>query len=109
MISSDVIRGYTDTMVLYLLWHEDSYGYRISKDIRLLSDDRYSLKETTLYSTFSRLERNGYITAYSGDETHGKQRTYYRITKEGRVYYTEKCREWALVQAVVKNFIMEEK
>lgn len=29
-ISSDVIRGYNDTMILYLLWEKPSYGYEIS-------------------------------------------------------------------------------
>ena len=32
-ISSDVIRGYNDTMILYLLWDEPSYGYEISKPL----------------------------------------------------------------------------
>ena len=35
-ISSDVIRGYNDTMILYLLWKEPSYGYEISKQIKAM-------------------------------------------------------------------------
>ena len=63
-ISSDVIRGYNDTMILYLLLNHDSYGYEISKEIRRISEDKYVIKETTLYSAFSRMEKNGYITSY---------------------------------------------
>jgi PadR family transcriptional regulator PadR len=33
-ISSDVIRGYNDTMILYILLKEPSYGYEISKQIK---------------------------------------------------------------------------
>ena len=62
-ISSDVIRGYNDTMILYLLLDHDSYGYEISKEIRRISEDKYVIKETTLYSAFNRMERNGYITS----------------------------------------------
>ena len=40
-ISSDVIRGYNDTMILYLLLDEPSYGYEISKRIKQLSNDKY--------------------------------------------------------------------
>lgn len=36
-ISSDVIRGYNDTMILYLLLDAPSYGYAISKQIKDLS------------------------------------------------------------------------
>ncbi|MBP5608900.1 MAG: helix-turn-helix transcriptional regulator, partial [Lachnospiraceae bacterium] len=63
-ISSDVIRGYNDTMILYILKQEPSYGYEISKRIRSISEDKYIIKETTLYSAFSRMEKNGYIESY---------------------------------------------
>jgi DNA-binding PadR family transcriptional regulator len=56
MISSDVIRGYTISMILYLLLDQASYGYEISGNIRNLTADRYIMKETTLYSAFTRLE-----------------------------------------------------
>lgn len=52
MISSDIIRGYNDTMILYCLPEEESYGYEISKNIKNLSDGKYIMKETTLYSAF---------------------------------------------------------
>jgi hypothetical protein len=67
MISSDVIRGYNDTMILFLLLEEPSYGYEISRKIREISEGRYVIKETTLYSAFSRLEKNGYIESFYRD------------------------------------------
>jgi PadR family transcriptional regulator PadR len=66
MISSDIIRGYIDTMILYLLLNEPSYGYEISKKIKELTDEKYIMKETTLYSAFKRMEANGYIESYMG-------------------------------------------
>lgn len=104
MISSDVIRGYNDTIVLFLLLNNDSYGYEISKHIREITEERYIMKETTLYSTFARLEKNGYILSYSGDETKGKKRTYYHITEEGQACYKEKCEEWRLTKEVINLF-----
>ena len=103
-ISSDVIRGYNDTMILYLLLDHDSYGYEISKEIRRISEDKYVIKETTLYSAFNRMERNGYITSYV-DQSTGKRRTYYQITELGRNYYKEKCEEWNLTREVISRFI----
>lgn len=105
-ISSDVIRGYNDTMILYLLWEKPSYGYEISKQIKTLSNEKYVIKETTLYSAFTRMEKNGYIESFSEQSTDtGKRRTYYRITEAGRAYYREKCDEWMLTQEVVEKFI----
>ncbi len=105
-ISSDVIRGYTDTMILFLLLENPSYGYELSKQIRELTLEKYIIKETTLYSAFSRMQKNGYIEAFSyeADESR-KRRTYYRITEAGKNYYQEKCREWTLTKEVVEHFI----
>lgn len=105
MISSDVIRGYNDTIILYLLKQEPSYGYEISKQIRQISEEKYVIKETTLYSAFTRMEKNGYIESFFGNETGEKRRTYYRITEEGLQYYQEKCEEWAVTKEVIDKFV----
>ena len=105
-ISSDIIRGYNDTMILYLLWDAPSYGYEISKRINSLTDEKY---ETTLYSAFTRLEKNGFVETFSENVTmNGKRRTYYRITEQGRQYYREKCAEWTLTKEVVEKFIKQD-
>ncbi len=104
-ISSDVIRGYNDTMILYLLLKEPSYGYEISRQIRLMSRDKYIIKETTLYSAFARMEKNGFVRSYSENAENGKRRTYYCITDEGRQYYRDKCEEWTLTKEVIEHFI----
>jgi PadR family transcriptional regulator PadR len=109
LISSDVIRGYNDTIILYLLLDNDSYGYEISKQIKELSGEKYIIKETTLYSAFNRLEKNGYIESYFKDETFGKRRTYYKITEVGINYYKEKCIEWEITKEVINQFIKEVK
>jgi PadR family transcriptional regulator PadR len=106
LISSDVIRGYNDTIILYLLQQNPSYGYEISKQIRTISEEKYIIKETTLYSAFTRMEKNGYIESFSGNETNGKRRTYYRVTPEGMVYYKEKCKEWEVTKEVIDKFIV---
>lgn len=107
-ISSDVMRGYNDTIILFFLLKEPSYGYEISKQIRQISEDKYIIKETTLYSAFTRMEKNGYIESYSDDNNQQrKRRTYYRITDAGRQYYKDKCEEWKVTQEVVTKFISE--
>ncbi len=107
LISSDVIRGYNDTIILYLLLENDSYGYEISKKIKQLSNGKYIIKETTLYSAFNRLQKKGYIESFYKDETFGKRRTYYRITEAGVNYYYEKCQEWEVTKEVINRFIKE--
>lgn len=70
-ITSDILRGHTETIILSLLLKQDSYGYKINKEILARTDRRYELKEATLYSAFKRLEQAGCIRTYWGDETTG--------------------------------------
>ena len=83
----------------------DSYGYEISKQIKNLSEEKYVIKETTLYSAFTRMQKNGYIESYSAEGDSGKRRTYYRITDSGKQYYKDKCEEWNLTKEVIEHFI----
>lgn len=101
------MRGYNDTLVLSLLVNQDSYGYEISQRITEMTGGTYSIKETTLYSTFTRLEKQGYISSYEGTVTQGRRRMYYTITQEGRVYYKEKCEEWGQIKDVIDIFTKE--
>lgn len=104
MIGSDVIRGYSDTILLSLLAEGDSYGYELSRNIRERSGGAYVMKETTLYSAFARLEKNGFIAAYQGVESRGRPRTYYTITGRGREYLAEKLAEWRETRALMDRF-----
>lgn len=107
-IGSDVIRGYIDLMILRVLWDGDSYGYEISRKITEISGGRYTMKETTLYSAFSRLEKLAVLRSYPGSYSGGRERTYYALTGEGRQYYRQKRGEWALTKALIEQFILEE-
>lgn len=106
-ISSDVIRGYNDTIILYLLLDKPSYGYEISKQIRDMSNGKYVIKETTLYSAFTRMGKNGFIESFYRNAENGKRRTYYQITDQGREYYRMKCEEWKLTKEVIESFISQ--
>ena len=92
-------------MILFLLLKDPSYGYEISKQIRELTEEKYIMKETTLYSAFTRLEKGDYVESFYGSETSGKRRSYYRITTKGQQYYFEKCEEWKLTKEVIQKFI----
>lgn len=93
-IASDLIRGHTDTIILANLTREDSYGYKINKDIQIKTENQYELKEATLYTAFRRLEAAGYISSYWGNENTGARRRYYTITPEGRSAYQRMKKEW---------------
>ena len=75
-ITSDLLRGHTETIILKLLIEKDSYGYEINKSIQEKTNNLFELKEATLYSAFRRLETAGLIASYWGDEATGARRRY---------------------------------
>lgn len=104
-ISSDLLRGHTDTIVLGILVESDSYGYEIYKKIIEKSEGKYELKEATLYSSFRRLEQDKYIESYWGDETQGGRRKYYKITSSGKSLYETNKEEWEFAKKMIDKLL----
>ncbi len=102
-ITSDIIRGHTDTIILKHLIEKDSYGYEINKSIQKKTDNQYEHKEATLYTAFRRLERQGIISSYWGDKTTGARRRYYSITKLGREFYKKNKEDWEDAKKLLIN------
>lgn len=108
LIISDVIRGYTDSIILAQLNRKDSYGYEINKVIQSITEGEFELKEATLYTAFRRLEAGGYIVSYWGDEQTGARRRYYTITEEGRALYQENSSDWTRAKSMIDRLLMRE-
>lgn len=104
-VSSDLLRGHTDTIVLGILMEGDSYGYEIYKKIIEKSEGEYELKEATLYSSFRRLEQDGNINSYWGDETQGGRRKYYKITPLGENVYNLNKRDWEYAKKIIDKLL----
>jgi PadR family transcriptional regulator, regulatory protein PadR len=100
-ISSDLLRGHTDTIILKLLMSGDKYGYEISKLIDSNSSGQYELKESTMFSSLKRMENDGYITSYWGNETQGGRRKYYKIGENGKKIYSENKIKWEYAKRIL--------
>lgn len=104
-LSSDLLRGHTDTIILRLLTESDKYGYEITKRIFQDSGETYELKEATMYSSLKRLEADGNIIAYWGDESSGGRRKYYRITERGKKTYASNKQSWESAKQTLEHLL----
>ncbi|MGL5313663.1 MAG: PadR family transcriptional regulator [Peptostreptococcaceae bacterium] len=104
-ITSDLIRGHTDTIILSRLIQGDSYGYEINKYIKIKTNNEYELKEATLYSTFRRLEEGGMIISYWGNENKGARRRYYSITDKGKETLEIQKKDWKKTKELIDSLI----
>lgn len=105
LVMSDIIRGYTDTIILAQLIKKDSYGYEINKVIQMITSGEFELKEATLYTTFRRLETGGQIMSYWGDENTGARRRYYAITDMGKNLYRENVQDWQKAKTMIDTLL----
>ncbi len=104
-MTSDLLRGHTDTIILGLLSEGDKYGYEITKLVHEKSARAYELKEATMYSSLKRLENDGHITAYWGDETQGGRRKYYSLTPTGHMIYESNKRNWDYAKQILDHLL----
>ena len=106
-ISSDLIRGHINTIILRTLYDGDKYGYEIINEIEAKSKGQYTLKQPTLYSALKRLETQDFVTSYWGGVSNGGRRKYFQLTDKGRIVAEHNLAEWEYSRTVIDNLISE--
>ena len=95
-------RGILDVCVLAAIKNEDSYGYKIIKDLKPYIE----MSESTLYTILKRLESANMLTVRTAEHD-GRLRKYYRITEEGSRRINSFKSEWKEIISIY-NFIVRE-
>ena len=95
-------RGLLDVCVLTAIKGEDSYGYKIIKDLKPYME----MSESTLYTILKRLETAGMMTVRTA-EHNSRLRKYYHITKAGLGRIEDFKDEWREVM-LMYQFITKE-
>ena len=95
-------RGVLDVCVLAAIKNEDSYGYKIIKDLKPILE----LSESTLYTILKRLEE-GKMLIVRSVEFEGRLRKYYHITDAGLKRIEDFKNEWKEMMGIY-SFITEE-
>ena len=96
-------RGLLDVCVLAAIKDEESYGYKIIKDVRPYVE----LSESTLYTILKRLEMANMLTAHTVEHD-GRLRKYYRITRDGLKRIEEFKEEWREITSIYRFIAKEE-
>ena len=95
-------RGLLDVCVLAAIEKEDSYGYKIIKDVKPYLD----LSESTLYTILKRLEAAGMLTVRSAEHS-GRLRKYYHITAAGKQRIEDFKEDWKKILSI-HQFVTKE-
>lgn len=105
-MNAEILRGFTDAIILNIISKEDSYGYKISKTIKDLTHNIMDIKEATIYLAFKRMQKDEYITSYWSDNPNGARRKYYKITKKGQKFLAQKIEEWKVNRNILNILLL---
>ncbi len=96
-------RGLLEVCVLAAIKKQDSYGYRIIKEIKPYLE----ISESTLYPILRRLESAKLLTVRTA-EHQGRLRKYYRITPLGQKRLEAFREEWREILSIYQFIAREE-
>ena len=97
-----LMRGLLDVCVLAAIKSEDSYGYKIIKDMKPFVE----LSESTLYTILKRLESAKMLTVHTAEHG-GRLRKYYHITSAGIARIEEFKGDWEEILSIYR-FVTKE-
>ncbi|MDP4152302.1 MAG: helix-turn-helix transcriptional regulator [Bacillota bacterium] len=106
---SNSIKGNMSLILLSALLEGDKYGYEITKEISLLTNDEVQLKEGSLYPALHKLEKDGLVESYWSQQEQGRPgRKYYRITQKGEKTVEEERKKWKTFMGTMGRIIYGE-
>lgn len=106
-VNTELLRSRVDTFILNSLNEQDGYGYDILNYIYTKTQGHYEMKQSSIYSVLKRLEKQGYIKSYLGEESKGGQRRYYSLTAEGRAFLDAEQQQWAYTRTLLDNLVTQ--
>lgn len=90
-----------DAMVLSIVQREETYGYKITQDIR----DAIDVSESTLYPVLRRLQKGECLETYDM-EYMGRNRRYYKVTSKGNELLEVYRDDWYDYKAKVEKILI---
>ena len=93
-LSSDMLKGTLDMMILRTLSTGDAHGHTIAKVIERTSEDVLEVEQGSLYPALHRLEDRGWVSSHWGLSENNRKAKFYRLTARGRKQLTLETSRW---------------
>lgn len=104
-LNGDSLRGHTDMILLSIIDGKDSYGYEINRKIEEITNCSFVFTEATLYTSFKRLVKLGYLNTYWLESESKKKRKYYSITIQGKSILKKHINDWKLTKETIDKIV----
>jgi PadR family transcriptional regulator PadR len=103
-LSSDMLKGTLDMMILRTLGSGDAHGHTIAKVIERTSEDVLEVEQGSLYPALHRLERRGWVVSkWETAPKRNREFKYYRLTEKGRKQLLVEESQWKQMAEAVSR------
>lgn len=103
-ISSDLIRGHIDTIILHSLLDGDKFAQQITDYVDIKSDGEYKINQATLYSCLKRLESSKLVESYWHDYEDGR-RKFFKISDSGKKAVDANLSSWTYSRMIIDKLM----
>ncbi len=103
-LDNDFIKAHINDFILSTLISGEKYGYEIANAIRKRTNNKFELKQPTMYAALQRLEKNGFIRSIWKDSDIGGKRHYYFLSEKGVNELNKNRQIWSKSLGLVNEF-----
>ena len=106
-VSSEMLKGTLDMMILRTLVVGDAHGHTIAKVIERSSEDVREVEQGSLYPALHRLEQQGWVKAKWAESETGRQAKFYSLTAAGRKQLEAETADWNRLSNAINLVVSE--
>lgn len=104
-IRENLKKGTVEMIMLHLLLERKMYGYELLQEMKIRSNEKFILKDGSMYPILYRMIDKGLITDEQVLVGRRRTRVYYHITEEGKKYLEEIKMEYQLITEGITNIL----
>ncbi len=104
-MSLELLKGTLDVLILKTLTWGPRHGYGISKAIRAMTGDDFSIEEGAMYPALRRLEKKGLLEASWDVTDTGREAKFYDLTPSGHARLEVEVRTWERYAAAMSRVL----
>ena len=106
-LSSELLPGTLEMLVLKTLSRGEAHGYAIARHLEQASHDVLQVGESSLYPALQRLLVHGWVKAEWGETSNGRRARFYKITPAGRKRLTEESTGFERIVGAITAVMQE--
>src|SRR5215475_15476002 len=104
-VRNELLQGTLDLLILRTLAGAALHGWDIAKRMAVVSNDRLSLKQGSLYPALHRMEGRGWVEAEWGISEAGRSAKFYRLTRVGKKQLEAEREHWLSFASAVSSVL----